>query len=363
MFRITPPESQYDKNLTNSRPRIAWLDSLKGFAIICVVVGHVLDGYLKAGSFPNNGYEEYCIYQVVYAFHMPLFFLVSGFMYAMAYFDAEGRPKWAKLKWQLPNIAILYFLFSAFLVAFKVLFVAKYVNGEASWSDLACSFWQPVFPYWYLYVLAVYYVVCLALPRWRKWILPLSISLVLSLLASLITNHEHFSVQYQILYYLLFFISGIVLQHAKVAISWLAASLGFVASFVLSLLFWGGGSDWPNDCLNHQPYLNTLVALGFCLFFWKLFSSVKALNVSLLNLCGRYCLEIYVTHCFLTAGFRSILPALGLTNFWLNVVLNTVLSTALPLLFAIVLQRIGLHDILFRPAYFIKSRIEARAKP
>ena len=362
MFRITPPESQSDKNLTTSRPRIAWLDSLKGFAIICVVLGHVFDGYLNAGAFPEYRCVEYSIFQAIYTFHMPLFFLVSGFMYAMAYFDAEGRPKWAKLKWQLPNIAIVYFLFTALLVSFRMLF-ARYANNDASWSDLLCSPWRPFSLYWYLYVLAVLYIVCLPLPRLRKGYLLLPVFLVLSLLASDIPFVFGFAVQYRFLFFAIYFFIGIVLFRAKVSVSWLAASLGFVASFVLSLLFWGGGSDWPNDCLNHQPYLNTLVALGFCLFFWKLFSSVKALNVSLLNLCGRYCLEIYVTHCFLTAGFRSILPALGLTNFWLNVVLNTVLSTALPLLFAIVLQRIGFHDILFRPAYFIKSRIEARAKP
>ena len=31
--------------------RIEWLDSLKGFAIFLVVVGHVVLGYLRAGIF------------------------------------------------------------------------------------------------------------------------------------------------------------------------------------------------------------------------------------------------------------------------------------------------------------------------
>lgn len=28
------------------KKRISWIDSLKGFAILCVVLGHVADGYL-----------------------------------------------------------------------------------------------------------------------------------------------------------------------------------------------------------------------------------------------------------------------------------------------------------------------------
>lgn len=28
------------------KKRISWIDSLKGFAMLCVVLGHVADGYL-----------------------------------------------------------------------------------------------------------------------------------------------------------------------------------------------------------------------------------------------------------------------------------------------------------------------------
>ena len=44
-------------------PRLVWLDALKGIGIIAVVVGHILR------------------IRYVYAFHMPLFFLVSGYTF------------------------------------------------------------------------------------------------------------------------------------------------------------------------------------------------------------------------------------------------------------------------------------------
>lgn len=68
--------------------RILYLDTAKGFAIFLVVFAHLL-----AVTF--NDWHEVCLYsseqsasikqagflwQLIYAFHMPLFFMVSGFL-------------------------------------------------------------------------------------------------------------------------------------------------------------------------------------------------------------------------------------------------------------------------------------------
>jgi len=51
--------------------RIVWIDNLKGFAIFLVTLGHVLIGLGAGDSVPKN---------VIYAFHMPLFFGISGYL-------------------------------------------------------------------------------------------------------------------------------------------------------------------------------------------------------------------------------------------------------------------------------------------
>ena len=55
--------------------RIEWLDSLKGFAIFLVVVGHVVLGYIRAETFMEYQWDLQLIYDLIYSFHMPLFFL------------------------------------------------------------------------------------------------------------------------------------------------------------------------------------------------------------------------------------------------------------------------------------------------
>lgn len=49
----------------NSKKRICWVDNAKGIAIIMVVAGHV-------------GFLPELLHNAIYAFHMPLFFILSG---------------------------------------------------------------------------------------------------------------------------------------------------------------------------------------------------------------------------------------------------------------------------------------------
>lgn len=51
--------------------RISYIDALRGFAIILVVIGHLVQ---------NNYSDAYhnSIFNVIYSIHMPLFFFISG---------------------------------------------------------------------------------------------------------------------------------------------------------------------------------------------------------------------------------------------------------------------------------------------
>lgn len=50
-----------------SEKRISWIDTTKGFLLLCVIAGH---------SIPNP--KLHCI---IYAFHIPLFILLSGYIH------------------------------------------------------------------------------------------------------------------------------------------------------------------------------------------------------------------------------------------------------------------------------------------
>ena len=62
--------------------RDAVLDILKGFGIIFVLVGHSLGGI---------------VHNFIYSFHIPLFFLVSGYLYKQRPFKEQVKKDWSRL--------------------------------------------------------------------------------------------------------------------------------------------------------------------------------------------------------------------------------------------------------------------------
>lgn len=70
----------------SARKRIEYVDVAKGIAILCVVAGHTFAAY-DPGSLQNK---------FIYSFHMPLFFILSGFFYKPQEFKKSFLEKGKK---------------------------------------------------------------------------------------------------------------------------------------------------------------------------------------------------------------------------------------------------------------------------
>ena len=70
--------------LMSTRTRNPFLDALKAYSIILVVFGHCIQ-YGSGHTFvENNLYYENVFFQAIYSFHMPLFMLISGFLFGFS---------------------------------------------------------------------------------------------------------------------------------------------------------------------------------------------------------------------------------------------------------------------------------------
>lgn len=139
---------------------LLWVDAVKGLAIILVVFGHTWRGSAGAGLF--DGAPEGLFLAVdtrIYAFHMPLFFMLSGFFLLSSLHRSDGagffRSRMIRLVWPM-------------LLWSYVFTLSKIAAGPLANTPVILS-WELLQPipgkwqFWFLWALFVLHMTVLAL--------------------------------------------------------------------------------------------------------------------------------------------------------------------------------------------------------
>lgn len=92
--------------------RETWVDDVKVLACILVVVGHFFQSMTKADILPANDLYEW-FNKTVYYFHVPLFFICSGYLY-QRYSRVGSVESWSKNILKRPLLSV--FRISHFLL-------------------------------------------------------------------------------------------------------------------------------------------------------------------------------------------------------------------------------------------------------
>ena len=151
---------------------------------------------------------------------------------------------------------------------------------------------------------------------------------------------------YRVLYHFFFFALGCFLNRRRELIG--SAKLAGVSAMCL----FTAGYFYVYWYVRYW-YANWKLGIAVCICFlllWLFYRFRTLAENRLLQLCGKHCLELYLLHTFFTAGFRSLLPLVGVRTPWFSVWLNFTLSTALCLLLAYLAGRFRWTDVIFRPS-------------
>lgn len=358
--------------------RIEYLDAVKGFAIFLVVFAHAIGWNVSdVDSIINPDYHQPfhtawkgLLWQIVYSFHMPLFFMISGYFLSSIDAGMTLSEKTSKLKKQVVRksvrllipyfftgfLVLLYkgyygywFLFSLWevsLLSLGMSYIISYVNHKGSiWIDLAG---------W-----AVFYLVLkIILPRLPH------------------TDWVEFD---RCLFSLPAFICGILMRkysllerlHKRNVIICLC---GFIFAFVLAYLPYA----FPESVLVHKgsvglrTYIIPLLGCVAVIGSFKLMSpdsveynvESKMLIFNMLKYLGVFSLEIYILHLFLVVK----IPQAG---DWINS-LHPSLMIPLQLLFATAVAAVAIalsvlcakaiHKIPLLPRLLFGSPQSGRSK-
>jgi len=342
------------------RGRITWVDYARGVGIFFVVLGHVLRG-LRSGEIIPDGPAFRFADSWIYAFHMPLFFLLSGLF-------AErrvGRKPGAFFREILGSIAYPYFLWSAIQTLMQVA-LSRHTNHRTELSDLAWIAAYPIMQFWFLYVLFLIYGAYYVLRRVGLGPLGAFAAFVafwasqgwLDLgewwpINSTRANGIYFALGVLVARYGW---TGWIGRAPSAALGLLIAlGYGAVAGAVAGLP--GGDLD---DVL--KPIV-ALCGIAASVALAALMSRVRTLDF--VRVMGVHSLEIYVAHTIVSAGLRiALIKGISTRDIATHVVVGTIGGVILPLLLSLLCQRYH-AEFLFRlpsrPSPSEKSRPEVQA--
>lgn len=332
------------------KQRFEWLDSCKGFAILLVVVGHMVGGYMRGGLFPDNMAFMQKVHNTIYSFHMPLFMCISGYVFYMAYLK---NSRVERLKLSVINNVYIYVVWNCITWIVKYV-LSAYTNASVKVSDLIMIPIQAVDILWYLYVLIIFYVVFGLIYEKIQNIddrLLLCICAAISAVSSCVDIWLPFHI-ISALTYSVFFALGISMAKSNM-IDWSKHKiLKYTVSAILILI-----AVIFSINLFTIPVLGIIIAFVITAVFMVFFYNCKQLNTkNVFSFLGKHSLEIYVIHNFIATFFRVILPKIGVNNFYVNLSINCVASIIIPILCSVILRKINLYEIIFRPANYFADK-------
>lgn len=319
-----------------------WPDVAKGIGIILVVYGHVARG-IEAARLPIDPVFFGMVDALIYAFHMPLFFFVSGYL-MWGSISAKGHrqvtvSRTVMLLW-------LYLLWSVGHGSLEVL-LGRFTNGNLDWPDVF-ALWLPRAHFWYLYALALMVLVAGA-----SSLLPARLRLPgLITFSALLFAWPGLGTGWYVLlvtsWYLVYFTLGMLAawllseDMLKASATEIFASLTLASVSVLTL------------ALLSDRGVQLILALGGvfvigCVAVVLPRSSPRA--ASWLAYLGSMALPIYLAHIIAGSGVRIVLQRVFLVeSVWLHLSLGVVAAVLLPVLLCKLSTRLGAGWLWSPPA-------------
>jgi fucose 4-O-acetylase-like acetyltransferase len=175
-----------------------YLDVLKGFAILMVVLGHSLQTFV-----PNEQFDNNLLFRIIYSFHMPLFMFLAGA--AAAYSLRPMNLDFIKRKFYMLVVPFAsWYLLGYFISgAYHTLAFRTYIHHVIS---------SPDYGLWFLWVLFLNFVVLMGIGRLTKWFKLYSYLIVWLIILSIPTGKYGIGL---VQWHLPFFLSGYLIYRYR----------------------------------------------------------------------------------------------------------------------------------------------------
>jgi fucose 4-O-acetylase-like acetyltransferase len=268
--------------------RLEYIDSLRGFLIICMVAGHIIQWFLP-------DYEHNHLFNSIYSFHMPLFMFVSGFVCFRP--DIQIHFK-AGLKRRFLQLMLPFFMWT--------FVVRPLIDWNFDVTKMLNKLIYPDTGFWFLWVLFFIYVIFLSLSkiadklRFNKTFVLAAVALVLYV-TYLFSNFRYFGFQF-ISWYFMFFIIGFLHNQYNSLINKYSKYLFVVSMIIFPILAYHWQMKIPptvfgftiksNLFLYVYKLVSVIFSIPFFMYLFRLFDE----KYHILGKVGKNTLGIYVIH-------------------------------------------------------------------
>lgn len=331
-----------------TKVRDPWLDNVKGFLMICVVLGHML------WPIAQDSNIAMWLYYVVNGFHMPAFMILSGYL-------SKRRVQ------ERDNVAVINHLLTPYLLSqLMIYFVGCLVPGalenvvENSTLSMM-SFFKPIYALWYIFGMILFNFFCIQVQPQRHPAIWMVVSVAACLVMGIFPTVKFMYLSKMICFFP-FFLLGLLLDKsvlerlrkpgiltvlgALVLIAWCAVMYFFRSDINRSLFYM---MSRYSDIFSENAILKGIIGRG-CLVLAAPLMLFGLLTVmprkrTILTRLGERSMYIYILHIFCVYIMRWITGDRMNANLWQKILVVAV-AIAIPFLLASNPVRKVFHRIL-----------------
>ncbi|MFW7266632.1 acyltransferase family protein [Gluconacetobacter sp. Hr-1-5] len=328
---------------TSSKGYYAWVDNVKGIGIILVVLGHVLRGIEKAGIVQKNS-ALIVVDSIIYSFHMPLFFFVSGLFF---HNSLGKRHSDGLIRNKFDTIVYPYIVWSIVQGCIEII-LSHYTNSHFRPIELLSIMWTPRDQFWFLYILMMCFVVFIIFESAFVKVNYFLVTIILSVLC-VFRDRLHAPFIFD-----LFLANAVYFSVGILCGKFMVLFEGMCQKYIVFLLV----AAFSSQYIFHFFCGFNYTRIGFFSLYLSLISILFIIGISInlenrmgvIKYIGKYSMPIYLIHVIAGSGARIVLHGFfHMNDLYVQTAFGTIVGVFCPIVIYKYANSYGMSALFIMP--------------